>query len=149
MKEVLFFTDGSTAGLIIRLTLGAMMFPHGAQKLLGMFGGSGYGATLSYFTGSLKLPWVVAFSVIMTEFFGSIFLVLGFMGSFSASLFICLMLGAMMTAYHSNGFFINWFGSRKERGFEYHLMVMGMGIALLFTGSGRFSIDEFILNCQL
>jgi putative oxidoreductase len=148
MKQVLFFTDGSTAGLIIRLTLGAMMFPHGAQKLLGVFGGSGYSATLSYFTGSLKLPRIVAFFVIMIEFFGSISLILGFMGSFSATLFICIMMGAIMTTSHSNGLFMNWFGNQKGEGFEYHLLIIGMSMALLFTGSGTFSIDQLILNYQ-
>ena len=69
---------------IARWTLGLVIFPHGAQKLLGLFGGYGYSATMESLTTQMGLPSIVAFSVIMIEFFGSISLVLGFFSRFWA-----------------------------------------------------------------
>ena len=64
---------------IARWTLGLVLFPHGAQKLLGLFGGYGYSATMESLTTQMGLPSIVGFSVIMIEFFGSISLILGFL----------------------------------------------------------------------
>ena len=44
-------TDPELSTLLIRLALGGVMFPHGAQKLLGWFGGAGFGASVEALTG--------------------------------------------------------------------------------------------------
>jgi putative oxidoreductase len=54
------------------------------------------------------------------------------------------MLGAIITTNYKSGFFMNWFGTQTGEGFEYHLLIIGICIALLFTGSGRYSIDGII-----
>ena len=144
MKQFLFFTDHSTVGLILRLTLGFIMLPHGAQKLFGLFGGFGFKATMNFFTDTMKLPWAIAFSIIAIEFFCSVALIAGFTSRLCAALFFVVMLGAIVTTNFSNGFFMNWFGAQKGEGFEYHLLVMGICAAVMITGSGKYSIDGIV-----
>lgn len=37
MKNILFNTNNDWTGFVTRLTIGRVLFPHGAQKMLGMF----------------------------------------------------------------------------------------------------------------
>jgi len=69
---------------IIRVVLGGVMFAHGAQKLLGWFGGYGFGGTMGFLTGSVHLPAALAFLVIIAEFFGSLGLITGTLSRLSA-----------------------------------------------------------------
>lgn len=140
----LFYTDNNWAGLILRVTLGLVIFPHGAQKLLGWYGGFGFAGTMGFFTETMHLPWIVAFLVIVGESFGSIALLLGLLTRFTAASFIVIMLGAIITSHLPNGFFMNWFGKQAGEGYEYHLLVIGIAAALLVTGAGRWSADRII-----
>ena len=126
------------------MILGCVILPHGAQKLLGWFGGFGFTNTMTYFTQTAGLPWVVAFLVIMGESFGSLGLILGFFTRLSAFGLICIMLGAIITVHIPNGFFMNWFGKQAGEGFEYHLLVIGISIPLLINGGGKYSVDSLI-----
>ena len=138
----LFQTDDSWTGLILRLTLGLVMFPHGAQKLLGWYGGFGFTGTMGIFTETMHLPWIVALLVIVGEFFGSLGLIAGLLTRFTAVSFMVIMLGAIITAHLPNGFFMNWSGKQLGEGYEYHLLVFGIGLALLVTGAGMWSVDK-------
>ena len=140
----LFHTDDSWTGLILRLTLGLVMFPHGTQKLLGWYGGFGFSGTMGFLTETMHLPWLIAFLVIIGESFGSVALLLGLLTRFTAASFIVIMLGAITTSHLQNGFFINWFGKQQGEGYEYHLLVIGIGLALLMTGAGKWSVDRLI-----
>ncbi len=121
------------------------MFPHGAQKLLGIFGGYGFKGTMGYFTNVMHLPAVLAFLVIMVEFFCPLLLIVGYATRIAAALLIVLMLGIFITGPHlQNGFFMNWTGQQLGEGYEYHLLVTGMSLALFFSGGGRFSADRSI-----
>jgi putative oxidoreductase len=140
----LFYTDNNWAGLILRVTLGLVIFPHGAQKLLGWYGGFGFAGTMGFFTETMHLPWIIAFLVIVGESFGSIALLLGLLTRFTAASFIVIMLGAITTSHLPNGFFMNWFGKQAGEGYEYHLLVIGIAAALLVTGAGRWSADRII-----
>ncbi|OGW48982.1 MAG: hypothetical protein A2V62_06260 [Nitrospirae bacterium RBG_19FT_COMBO_58_9] len=142
--KTLFQTDESWTGLILRLTLGLVMFPHGAQKLLGWYGGFGFSGTMGFFTETMHLPWIVAFLVIVGESFGSMALLLGLLTRVTAASFIVIMLGAITTSHLPNGFFMNWFGKQQGEGYEYHLLVIGIGLALLVTGAGKWSADRLI-----
>ena len=144
MKQLLFSTQNDWVGFILRITVGTIMFPHGAQKLLGLFGGYGYHATMNFFTKTLKLPAFISFLVIMIEFFGAFGLIAGFSSRLWALLLILIMTGAIATTNYKNGFFMNWFQNQGGEGYEYHLLVIGMCLALLFTGSGAFSLDGLI-----
>ena len=142
--KYLFQTNDNFSYWVPRVMLGCVMFPHGAQKLLGWFGGFGFTNSMTYFTQTAGLPWVVAFLIIMGESFGSLGLILGFFTRLSAFGLICIMLGAIITIHIHNGFFMNWFGKQAGEGFEYHLLVIGISIPLLIHGGGKYSVDGLI-----
>ena len=144
--KYLFQTNNNFSYWVPRVMLGCVMFPHGAQKLLGWFGGFGFTNSMTYFTQTAGLPWVVAFLIIMGESFGSLGLILGFFTRLSAFGLICIMLGAIITVHIPNGFFMNWFGKQAGEGFEYHLLVIGISIPLLISGGGKYSVDSLINN---
>ncbi|MCC6138995.1 MAG: DoxX family protein [Nitrospira sp.] len=139
-----FKTDDSWAGLILRVALGGVIFAHGAQKLLGWYGGFGFEGTMGFFTQQMGLPWLVAFLVIIGESIGSLGLLAGLFTRFTAGSFIVIMLGAIMTVHLPQGFFMNWMGQQTGEGFEYHLLVIGMSLALLVAGGGKWSLDGLI-----
>src|SRR5882757_7840438 len=111
--RTLFKTDESYTPLIARLALGLAIFPHGAQKALGSFGGYGFNATMNFFTGQLHIPALFAFLAIAAEFAGSIALIIGLFSRVSAFGIAIVMLVAMLTVHGSNGFFMNWAGNQK------------------------------------
>lgn len=138
--------NGDITGLILRLTIAFVLFPHGAQKLVGWFGGHGFKGTMGFLTGGAHLPYVVGLSVIFLEFFGPVLLLAGFGTRIVALGIIGLMIGIVLTSHKQNGFFMNWMGNQKGEGFEYHLLVIGLAIALLIEGAGRFSLDRLIFS---
>ncbi len=140
----LFTTHGSVGMFIVRVTLAIVIFAHGAQKLLGWFGGQGFTGTIGFFTTSMGLPWLIAFLVIIGESIGSLSLLAGFLTRFVAASYILIMLGAVAMVHWPNGFFMNWFGQQQGEGFEYHLLIMGMSLALLVEGGGAWSVDQLI-----
>jgi putative oxidoreductase len=148
MVHTLLQTQADWAGLVLRLVLAAVIFPHGAQKVLGWFGGHGYAGTMQYFTKQVGLPVPVATLGIMAEFAGPIALVLGFGTRLAALLIAAVMVGAIFKVHKSVGFFMNWFGQRKsgEEGFEYHLLVIAICVALMITGAGAFSLDGLLVR---
>lgn len=129
---------------IARWTLGLVIFPHGAQKLFGLFGGYGYPATMESLTTQMGLPSIVAFSVIMIEFFGSISLVLGFFSRFWALSLAGMFTGIIITTQLEHGFFMNWFGNQAGEGYEYSLLIIGLALSVVVNGSGKWSIDSLI-----
>jgi putative oxidoreductase len=143
MFRKLFATNNDILPLILRLALGIVIFPHGAQKLLGWFGGGGFSGTMQGMT-SMGLPAVIVFLVIIAEFFGSLGLITGFLTRFSAFGITMVMLGAIATVHSKVGFFMNWTGKQAGEGFEYHLLVIGIAIALMIRGGGAFSVDRAI-----
>jgi len=142
MMQLMFRTNNDWTGVIIRLTTGLILFPHGAQKMLGMFGGFGFSGEMDFLTGTVHLSWLIAFLVIIIEFVGSLSFIVGFASRAWAVLTIILMLGIIFSSHLDNGFFMNWFGNQKGEGFEYHLLVIGLCLAMLYNGSGKLSIDR-------
>jgi putative oxidoreductase len=130
--------------LVTRVVLGSVMFAHGAQKLLGLFGGYGYEGTMGFLTGTMHLPAAVAILVIVAEFFGSIGLITGTLTKVSALGILAVMIGAVVTTHLPNGFFMNWSGAQKGEGFEYHLLVAAITVPLSLFGAGAYSIDALI-----
>jgi putative oxidoreductase len=141
MLRKLMATDDDVSRFIVRLALGVVFFPHGAQKLLGWFGGHGFSGTMQFFT-SQGMPAIVAFLVIIIEFFGALGLIIGFLGRVAAFGVLCVMTGAIFTVHLSNGFFMNWEGKQAGEGFEYHLLAIGMSLAVIIGGSGAWSVDR-------
>lgn len=137
-------TNDSAAPLVARLTLGLVMFPHGAQKALGWFGGYGYSGTMGFFTGTLHIPAVFAFLAIAAEFAGSLALILGLFGRVAAFGMAAVMAVAILSVHAANGFFMNWNGNQKGEGFEYHLLVLGLAAIVMVCGAGKASLDGII-----
>ena len=135
-------TNNELAPLIIRTVLGAIVFPHGAQKLLGWFGGYGFEGTMSFFTEVVQLPYPLALGVILTEFFAPLFLLLGLVTRLAALLVGFLFTGIILISHLPFGFFMNWEGNQAGEGFEYHLLILGMVVSLLVSGGGKFSVDH-------
>ncbi len=142
MKNKIFKTNNDWTGLVTRLTIGLILFPHGAQKMLGIFGGYGFNGTMRFFTGTMHLPWLIGFLVILIEFIGSLSLIAGFASRLWSALVIIEMLGAVVTTHLKNGFFMNWAGTQKGEGYEFHLLIIGLALAILINGSGKFSADK-------
>src|SRR5437868_5800907 len=134
-------TRDDYAALVLRLCLAIVFFPHGAQKVLGWFGGSGARATIQGFS-KMGLPPLVTVLVMAAEFGGAILLVLGLLTRLAAVGIGALMVAAILLVHGKVGFFMNWFGNQKGEGFEYHLLAIGMAVALLITGGGALSIDR-------
>ncbi len=143
MANLIFHTTGNVAGLLLRLTVAGVMFPHGAQKLFGWFGGYGPSGTLQYFR-SLGVPTVAGWIGILAEAVGPLLLVLGLGTRVVALLLAGVMVGAVVLVHRPNGFFMNWFGQAKGEGFEYHVVMLGALAALLVTGGGAFSLDQVL-----
>ena len=144
MKNKIFNTNNDWTGLVTRLTIGSVLFAHGAQKMLGIFGGFGFTGTMGFFTDILHLPWLIGFLVIIIEFIGSLSLIAGFGSRIWSAMTIVLMLGIIFTSHIDNGFFMNWFGNQKGEGFEYHLLIIGLSLVTLINGSGKYSVDKII-----
>ena len=142
--KYLFQTNEKFSYWVPRVILGCVILPHGAQKLFGWFGGFGFTNTMTYFTQTAGLPWIIAFLIVMGESLGSLGLIVGFFTRLSALGLICIMVGAIITVHIPNGFFMNWFGKQAGEGFEYHLLVIGMSIPLLISGGGKYSVDMLI-----
>jgi len=147
MFDWLLQTDGGVVGLILRLTLAAVIFPHGAQKTLGWFGGHGFKGTMKYFTGS-GIPTIFALLAIAAEFFGSLGLAVGLLTRVAVFGIACVMVVAIVTTHWQHGFFMNWDGNQKGEGFEYHLLALGIAVALIVVGGGLWSLDDALVAAR-
>jgi putative oxidoreductase len=136
-------TDADMSGLVMRLALGLVIFAHGGGKLFGWFGGFGFSGTMSYFTGG-GMPWLIAFLVVMAESLGALALIVGFFGRFMSFGIFMVMLGAILMVHTKFGFFMNWMGKQAGEGYEYHILALGLALALMIKGSGALSIDLFL-----
>ncbi len=94
--EVLVATTPSWAITVIRVVLGVIFFAHGAQKVLGWFGGHGLRGTTEYFV-SMGLPRPVAYLVCFLEFFGGLGLFFGLLTRLAALAVAVVMVGAIAT----------------------------------------------------
>ena len=148
MLKKLFVTDDSSAAVILRLVLGVVFFAHGAQKMLGWFGGYGFSGTMGFFTGTMHIPAPFAFLAIAAEFFGGMGLILGFLTRIAAFGIAANMVVAIGAVHSAFGFFMNWNGTQKGEGFEYHLLVLAITAFLMIRGAGAFSIDRAIATAS-
>ncbi|MGA2938347.1 MAG: DoxX family protein [Syntrophobacteraceae bacterium] len=142
--EWFFRTQDTWQNLIVRVSLGAVIFPHGAMKLLGWFGGNGVSGTIEVFSQNYHIPAFLTLLVIAAESLGALGLIVGFATRLCAFGIFCDMIGAIYLVHWPNGFFMNWFGKQHGEGFEYHLLVLGMALALMISGGGRLSLDGLV-----
>ncbi|MBI4842760.1 MAG: DoxX family protein [Nitrospirae bacterium] len=139
-----FSTENDISLFFMRVILGAVMLPHGAQKLIGIFGGPGYYGTIALFTGKLGIHRNLAILVIAAESLGSLLLLLGFFTRLAAFGIFCVMTGAIYIVHLEYGFFMNWAGNQKGEGFEYHLLAIAVALGLMIGGGGKWSLDSLM-----
>lgn len=142
MKSIFKTNPNSWSLLFVRLALAIAIFPHGAQKLLGLFGGGGFTGTMDFLTGMVGLPWVIGLLVILIEFFGSILLFFGLATRIAAFAFIVNFLGVVCSSHFYNNFFMNWgMKGGQPEGLEYFILLFGLALAALIGGCGKAGID--------
>lgn len=144
MIRKLIATDNDHATTILRLVLGVIFFVHGAQKMLGWFGGYGFTGTMGFFTGGMHIPAPLAFLAIAAEFFGGLGLLFGFLTRIAAFGIFSNMVVAIAMIHRQFGFFMNWTGAQKGEGYEYHLLVLAITAFLMIRGAGAASIDRLL-----
>ena len=136
-------TDNDVATTILRLVLGVVFFAHGAQKVLGWFGGYGFTGTMGFFAG-MHIPAALAFLAILAEFLGGLGLIFGLLTRVAAFGIFCNMVVAVAMIHHQFGFFMNWAGTQKGEGFEFHLLVLAITVFLMIRGAGAVSVDRLL-----
>lgn len=132
-----FATNHSFSLVILRLALAVTIFPHGAQKLLGWWGGYGFNGTMGAFTQMMGIPAPLALAAILAEFFAPILLVLGLFTRLSALAIGITMVVAAWMAHLKNGFFL-------PDGIEFFIPVVAVSLVLVLRGAGRWALDTRI-----
>jgi putative oxidoreductase len=145
MKKIVFTTSENWSITALRIVLGIVIFSHGAQAMLGWFGGFGLKATLEFLSTSMGLPAFIGFLVICIQFFGSLMLLTGALTRVAALGIFGIFIG--MATYHFDyGFHMNWAGTNAGEGYEYHVLVLAMCLMLIISGGGALSVDRKILK---
>jgi putative oxidoreductase len=140
----LLHTDDDRVLMLLRAVLGVVFFAHGAQKVLGWFGGSGFNESMTTFTHHMGIPALLAILAIMAEFLGGAGLLIGLLSRVAAFGIIVEMLVAVFLVHAQNGFFMNWRGNQRGEGFEYHLLVISMALLVAIRGAGAWSLDRLL-----
>jgi putative oxidoreductase len=138
-----FRTGPQWASLPLRLALGIVFIPHGAQKLFGWFGGGGMEGTAGFLASMGMKPGMFwAIILVIAEFVGGLALLAGLATRVFAALLTVEMLVAIALVHGKSGFFLNWYLTPNVgHGFEYNLALIGGLVALLILGGGRASVD--------
>jgi putative oxidoreductase len=129
---------------VARIVLGIIFFAHGAQKLLGWYGGPGLASSMRTFTEHLHLPPTLAFLVIAGELFSGVGLIVGLFSRIAALVIALTMVGAIATVHFRFGLFLNWFGTQEGHGIEYHLLTIALALVIVVQDAGKFSLDRLL-----
>jgi putative oxidoreductase len=148
MLHKLVKTDSDYALTLSRLVLGTVFFIHGDQLMLGWFGGYGLTRSIQFFTQQLGIPASFAFLAICAQFIGGLMLILGLIGRAAALGIICTMAVAVVKVHWQFGLFMDWFGTQKGEGFEYHLLAITIGLVIALRGSGALSLDRLLARSR-
>ena len=124
--------------------MGAAILPHGAQKLLGWFGGYGFAGTMNWFTQTMHVPWLLGFAAILAETLGGLALIAGFASRFAAIALGAVFVTAVALVHAQHGFFVNWFGNQKGEGVEYFVLGLALAAIVAIYGGGAASVDRAI-----
>lgn len=147
MNRLIRTNNNSYAALIARLAIAIAIFPHGAQKLFGWFGGSGFTGTMYYFTEMVGIPWILGLFVILVEVFASLMLVLGIFTRLAALAIGFNFLGVLLVDIGFDRFFMNWYKIEGQgEGLEYFVLLFGLIIVTLILGGGKASLDSLLMK---
>lgn len=138
MFRKLIATSSTFVTIPIRLGLAVVMVAHGAQKVLGSWGGPGFKAFTSGNTpfGFMKPAWLWLGAAALSELVGGVLVGLGFLTRIAAFFIGCTMLTAVAGVHWPNGLF------SANRGYEFPLTLLAMSLALLIAGGGQASLDK-------
>ncbi|NBO64256.1 MAG: DoxX family protein [Acidobacteria bacterium] len=133
-------TSPTWASLPIRIALGSVMFVHGAQKVMGVWGGRGFSTWIAGSApfGFMRPSWLWLSLAAFSEFIGGMLVIIGLLTRPAAFLIACTMLTAVLGVHWGNGFL------QSSGGFEYPGALLGMAISLLILGGGQASVDQRI-----
>lgn len=132
-------TNNQWAATILRITVGVIVFMHGTHKL-----GTGFAPFVDYMASAHGMPYLISLLVVLIEIVGAVLLIVGLGTRVNALLMFGLFIGIIATEHWQHGFWMNWFGTAKGEGYEYHLLVLAMLAALLVTGGGKLSVDKYL-----
>ena len=143
MFRKLMATDAGWELTVLRLAPGIMISAHALQKVFGIWGGAGLDGIMGFFTGVVHLPVWLGYLVIATECFAGVGLILGLLTRVAAFALFCEMVGAVLLVHFPNGFFMNWEAKMPAgtEGFEFHMLVVAILIAVMIKGGGAASVD--------
>ncbi len=127
------YLNQQNALTVVRLTLGSLFFAHGAQKVLGWFGGSGLAGFVQW-AANLHIPEALAYLAAFAEFIGGIMLLLGIAAEVGALFTIPVMIGAVVAVHWNNGYF------GQNGGFEYPLNLIFFACAIIIGGPGAWAL---------
>jgi len=125
--------------VILQVFLGFIFVMHGAQKLFGAFQGpgvAGFAGMLQKYSITPPLFW--AWVATIVEFFGGLFVLIGFLTRIWAALLVIDMIIAIIYVNWANGFF--WL----KGGLEFPLTLGVIALVLVLTGPGFVSVDRAI-----
>lgn len=145
MNKIIETNSNNWPALIARIALAITIFPHGAQKLLGWFGGGGFSGSMGFLTEGVGLPWIIGFLVVIIEFFAPLFLLFGLGTRLAALAVIGNFLGIVFSSHIHNGFFMNWgMEAGKGEGLEYFILLFGLVFISIRAGGGKSSVDAYL-----
>lgn len=144
MLQKLIHTREDHSLTLLRLSLGLIFFAHGAQKVLGWWGGPGFNGAMTGSTQQMGIPSVFALLAIMAEFLGGLGLLFGVLTRIAAFGVTMVMIVAIFMVHSQHGLFMNWSGQQAGEGFEFHLLAVAIGASLIARGAGAWSLDRLI-----
>jgi putative oxidoreductase len=129
--------------LLLRVPLGLIFMAHGSQKLFGLFGGQGVSATMKVFEEKMGIPPILTILAMIAEFGGGLGVLIGCLTRLSAFGIASVMVVAIYKIHLVNGFFLNLNClPGRGQGIEYNIALLGMALALVFAGGGKWSLDR-------
>lgn len=144
MYHKLLYTGDSYSSFFLRISLGSVMLAHGLQQTIGLLGGVGLVQKLNYYN-SLGVPRFIGTLGILVITVGSILLILGYETRLMGFCIGLFLLTALFMGHHiQNGFFMNWESERPGEGYEYHILGLGISLALILYGGGKLSVDRYL-----
>ena len=139
MLRKLTSTSSTWATVPLRLVTGVAFIGHGAQKVLGSFGGPGW-AKWTSLSQAVPFPfmrptplWLGA--AVISELVGGVLVLLGLLTRLGAFLIICVMVTAMAT---------QWPRFFAPEGMELAITFLAIALALLIIGGGQASVDRMM-----
>jgi len=129
-------TSSTWVTVPLRLAVGAIFMAHGAQKVLGSFGGHGFNAWISGPVpfSFMRPSWLWLAAAALSELIGGLLILLGLLTRVGAFFLLCVMLTAIV-GKHWGSFF-------APAGMEYPLALLAVCLSLLIAGGGQLSVDR-------